>query len=75
MYVAILMQDFKDFEDLFCNIFDLASSKSLSLRCIHKVVVQVLQYDSWRIRRIFYLVNQWTESTSSSLETFEYIAF
>lgn len=75
MYLAILMQDFEDFDHLCCNISDLASSKPLCLRRIHKIVVQVLQHDSRQIIRIFYLVNQWTESRRSSLKAFKYIAF
>jgi hypothetical protein len=58
-------------EDPFGNVLDLRPSQPLGRRCSHEVVIEISQYECWRIRRVPYLINERAERGGPGLKAFE----
>jgi hypothetical protein len=43
----------------------------LGCRCSHEVIIEISQYECWRIRRVSYLINERAEGGRLGLKAFE----
>lgn len=58
MNVSPLMQHSQSPEDNLCNILHLGTVESLLLPGLQKIIIHMLQHDTWRIRRLNDFVDQ-----------------